>query len=65
MGPMSDESVRRLGMGTENGKSHSSRLARYDRKMPFHLTTVGQTGQFDKMDSTPRLSTKLREVMLI
>lgn len=34
--------------GIENSKSHSSRLARYDREMSFHLF------QSDKVESIPR-----------
>ena len=34
---------RGLGKGIENGKSHSSRLARFDQKMLFHFTTDGQS----------------------
>ena len=35
---------RGLGKGTENGKSHSSRLARFDRKMSFYFSLVSPTG---------------------
>ena len=40
-----------IGERTENGKSHFSRLARFDRKISFHFSTIVQTGQSDK--STP------------